>query len=148
MKYIGYLLILVLTAGVGFIIHVIEVEWLAAWVSQQMAGQSVAPSWEVRYVAMALSIEHSLAMFIIYLLLRLKIGHLHTAIQILALSGLTLAFKSLLLRQPIMDYLIGNPLHVVALQNAAKWLIPLCMATIMVIGYQIVQTHLSQPSDS
>lgn len=139
MKFVLYFVILVLAAAVGFIIHVVEVEWLRAWVSEQMTGRTVAPSWDVRYIAMALSIEHSIAVFVIYLLLRQKIGERSLLVQVGALSMLILAFKTLLVRQPLMDYIIGNPIHVVAAQNLLKWMIPILMSVIIVAGYSFVE---------
>ncbi|HBH7879294.1 MULTISPECIES: hypothetical protein [Vibrio harveyi group] len=139
MKFVLYFGILVLAAAVGFVVHVVEVEWLRVWVSEQMTGKMVTPSWDVRYIAMILSIEHSVAFFIIYLLLRQKIGDRSLLVQVTVLSVLILAFKSLLIRQPLMDYIIGNPVHVVAAQNLLKWSIPISMSVIIVIGYSLVE---------
>ncbi|GLQ76108.1 hypothetical protein [Vibrio penaeicida] len=139
MKFILYFFVLVLAAAIGFVVHVIEAEWLRAWISQQMTGKSVMPSWDVRYVAMALAIESSIGVFIVYLLLRQKIGNCSLLIQVGALSGIILAMKSMLIRQPVMDFIIGNPIHVVAAQNLLKWMTPILMSTIIVVGYFLIE---------
>lgn len=37
-----------------------------------------------------------------------------------------------------MDYIIGNPLNVVLVQNAFKWLVWLLMSFFIVYGYEFV----------
>ncbi|HDY8068250.1 TPA: hypothetical protein RQK93_000433 [Vibrio vulnificus] len=144
MKVTLHFAVLILASTVGFIVHVIESEWLRFWVSEQMVGKNVLPSWDVRYLAMALAIESSISMFIVYLLLRQKMSECSLLAQVAALSAIVLTMKSMLVRQPVMDYVIGNPIHVVVAQNFVKWLIPIFMSTIIVVGYFLVENLINK----
>ena len=54
------------------------------------------------------------------------------------MSLILLTINALLIRQPLMDFAIGNPLHVVLVQNAFKWVPWILMAFIIVYGYELI----------
>ncbi len=143
MKYF-LLLILAITASLtGFIVHVFTVEWLPDWIGSQMQGIELQPSWAVRYVAGITSIEYGIAAIVLYHLARDKLiqfGKLNASIY---LSLLLLALNAMLIRQPLMDYLIGNPIHVVIVQNIFKWLSLIMLSFITVYGYEFIKARFN-----
>ena len=133
------LIILAITASLsGFIIHVITVEWLPTWIASQMNGVELKPSWAVRYVAAITSIEYGAATIILYALAREKLIKFGLAKASIILSALLLALNALLIRQPFMDYLIGNPIQIVIVQNLFKWLTWIILSFIIVYGYEFI----------
>ncbi len=138
MKVILIMLLAALASFGSFVVHVIAVEWLPDWISAQMQGKQVQASWDVRYLAAATAIEYGLAIIALYYLIRdklLRFGQFKTA---LLMAGLLLAINGILLRQPLMDIAIGNPLHVALVQNAFLWLPKIIMAFTVVYGYELI----------
>jgi len=133
------IILLVITASFsGFVIHVLTIEWLPQWIGSQIQGIEITASWDVRYVAAITSVEYGLAALGIYIIGRkylLRWGQLKAA---LAFSVLLMSIQGLFIRQPLMDFLIGNPWHVVLVQNAFKWLPWLLVAFIIVFGYEYI----------
>jgi hypothetical protein len=143
MKYFLLLILAVIASLTGFVVHVFTVEWLPDWISSQMQGTEVKPSWAVRYVAGITSIEYGIASIVLYHLARdklIKFGKLKASIY---LTLLLLALNAMLIRQPLMDYLIGNPLHVVIIQNIFKWLSLILLAFITVYGYEFIKAKFN-----
>ena len=136
------LLLMVVVAGLAstsaFVIHVLTVEWLPSWIGQQMQGLSITPSWDVRYVAGLTAIEYGLAAMAIYLLGRDKFLSVGVFKSSLILAALLAAINGALIRQPLMDFVVGNPLHVVLVQNGFKWMVWLMMAIIVVFGAEYI----------
>ncbi len=146
MKLILIVLLAVLASFSSFIIHVIAVEWLPGWIGTQMQGLQVQPSWDVRYLAAATSIEYGLAAIGLYYLARDKLlafGKLKSA---MIFSALLMAIHGVLLRQPLMDFAIGNPIHVALVQNAFKWLPWIIMAFVVVYGFELIHKLTVNPS--
>lgn len=138
MRYLKYLLLAALASTLGFIVHVFAVEWLQPWISQKMANHSVIPSWDVRYFAMLTSIEYGIATILLYRLMRDKVivhGKLKAS---LLLSVLLLGLHGALIRQPLMDVLVGSPLDVALLQNAFKWLTWILISVTVVYGSESI----------
>ncbi len=133
------ILLLAATASLGgFVVHVTTVEWLPNWIGTQMNETQIQPSWDVRYIAAVTSIEYGLAAVGLYYLSREKLlayGKLKAAA---ILSLLLIAINGVLIRQPLMDYIIGNPLHVTLVQNGFKWLPWILMSFIVVFGYEFI----------
>ena len=138
MRYLKYLLLAALASTLGFIVHVFAVEWLQPWISQKMANHSVMPSWDVRYFAMLTSIEYGIATILFYRLMRDKVI-VHGKLKVsLLLSVLLLGLHGALIRQPLMDFLVGNPLDVALLQNAFKWLTWILISVTVVYGSEFI----------
>ncbi|WP_200164482.1 hypothetical protein [Francisella adeliensis] len=98
----------------------------------------VASSWDVRYVAAITSLEYGFSAIIIYHLARNKLLSLGKFKSALIFSILLIAIHGMFIRQLFMDYIIGNPLNVVLVQNAFKWLVWLLMSFFIVYGYEFV----------
>lgn len=122
----------------GFVVHVFNVEWLPDWIGGQMQGVEIKPSWAVRYVAGITSIEYGIAVIVLYHLARDKLIQFGKFKASVYLSLLLLALSALFIRQPLMDYLIGNPIHVVIVQNAFIWLSWVLLSFIAVYGYEFI----------
>jgi len=138
MKIILLLIIALLASFSGFVVHVFTVEWLPEWVSTQMQGLEVKPSWDVRYVAALTSIEIGLGALGLYLLGRQKFIQIGRFKSALLFSVLLLALNGRLIRQPLMDFVIGNSWHVAIVQNAFNWLSWILIVFIVVYGYELV----------
>lgn len=119
----------------GFVIHVISAEWISNYISNLMAGRTVAPSWDVRYIAAITSIEIGLGATIIYALIRPRLIRQSSITRGLILGVLILMIKSSLLRQPLMNGVIGNPFAVVAVQDGIAWIIWFGMSLIIALSY-------------
>lgn len=122
-----------LSAAAGFVAHVFSVEVITPYVASVMAGRHVAPSWDVRIPAALSSIEQGIALALLYLLLRSSLPSLGTLWRGVLVGLLALALHGALVRQPMMDLLIGNPLGIVAVQDGMTWLIWLAMGLITAV---------------
>jgi hypothetical protein len=143
MKLILIFLVMVIASTSSFVVHVISIEWLPAWVGRQMDGVTIQPSWSVRYVAALTSIEYGFAAVTLYVLARdrlIKHGLFNAS---LIFSVLLTAIHGALIRQPFMDYVVGNPIHVVLVQNGFKWLVWLLMSFIVIFGYELISNKTS-----
>jgi hypothetical protein len=122
----------------GFVVHVVTVEWLPTWVASQMHGVSLQPSWSVKYIAGATSLEYGIAAVALYYLARDKLLSIGLLQRALLFSVLLMGIHGAFIRQPLMDYVIGNPLRVVLVQNFFKWLLWLLMSFWVVFGFELV----------
>ena len=126
--------VIALASSSGFVVHVATVEWLPAWVSSRMEGHTVMPSWDVRYLAALTAVEIGVAVMVLYRLCRPSLLRFSLPARTLLFIALMLATRGLLVRQPLMDAAIGNPIDVVAVQNLAKWLVWVLTAGVTVLG--------------
>ncbi|MES0884687.1 hypothetical protein [Roseibium sp. SCP14] len=127
-RFVPILAAAALAAAGGFVIHVFTVEWIHEWVAGQMAGKTVQSSWDVRIPAAISSIEIGLALTFCYGLLKYRFPGLRWWIGGLGLGCLMLAVQGRLIRQPLMNWLVGNPVEVVLVQDGIAWLTWLVMA--------------------
>ena len=142
MKYLQYLAIAALASSLGFIVHVFSAEWVQGWVAQIMQGRSVTPSWDVRYIATLTSLEYGASTIVLYWLIRDKVIKYGKFKAFITLSLLFTALHGALVRQPLMDYIIGNPVEVVLVQNALKWLVWILMSLVVVYGSERLVTNV------
>lgn len=138
MKYVLILIVAVVASASSFVVHIATIEWLPDWVSSQMQGREIQPSWDVRYVAGVTSIEYGVAAVALYYLAREKLIRLGQFKAVLLYSILMTSIHGAFFRQPFMDYVVGNPLHVVLVQNGFKWLVWLLMSFCVVFGFELV----------
>lgn len=68
------------------------------------------------------TIEYGIAYLCVYLLFRKLFANWSIAGRVAAAIALCLAVSGALLRAPLMQLAIGNPLHVVLVQQGAQWL--------------------------
>ncbi|SIO96741.1 hypothetical protein [Vibrio spartinae] len=138
MRIFYFLVVAAIASSSSFIVHIISAEWLPSWVATQMQGMSIQPSWSVRYVALITSIEYGLGATVLYMLAREKLIIFGRMKATIIFSVLLMAIHGAFVRQPLMDFLIGNPIHVVVVQNGFKWLVWLLMSLIVIVGYESV----------
>lgn len=138
MKYFQYFALAALASSCGFVVHVFSAEWLQQWISQIMQGRVMSSSWDVRYIAMFTSLEYGISAMVLYWLIRDKIIQYGKFKAFLILSLLLTALHGALIRQPLMDFIIGNPIEVALLQNAFKWLVWILMSLVVVYGSERV----------
>jgi hypothetical protein len=113
-----------IAAGItGFAIHVGSQPWVQSWVTEHMQGRTVAASWDVRYFALATSIEVGVGLTILYALARQAMPVKSPVLRGLLLGAILLAVMGRLVRQPTMNLLIGNPLSVVVVQDGISWVL-------------------------
>ena len=138
MKIILIFVVAVIASTSSFVVHVATVEWLPDWIGNQMQGVSIQPSWDVRYIAGVTSIEYGMAAIALYYLAREKLLDYGKFKSALLFSVLLMAIHGAFVRQPFMDYVVGNPFHVVLVQNGFKWLVWLLMSFCVVFGVELV----------
>jgi len=141
MKYLSFFVVAVLASSCGFFIHLLSAEWLQPWVAEQMSGNSVTSSWNVRDIALFTSIEYGIAAVIMYQLMREKLIQYGRFITIFLFATLLTAIHGALLRQPLMDFVVGNPLHVTLVQNIFKWMVWLLMSVVVVNGVEAINAY-------
>ncbi len=137
MKIFIIIIIGALASSISFLVHVLTIEWLPQWISNQMQGIETVPSWHVKYIALISSIEYGLAAIAIYHFARnhlIKFGRLKA---FMLFSMLLASINGSLIRQPLMDFIVGNPLNVALVQNFFKWLVWIAMSFVVVYGYEI-----------
>ncbi len=147
MKIIYFLVIAVIASSSSFVVHAISAEWLPGWIAMQMQGLSVQPSWSVRYVALITSIEYGVGATVLYILARDKLSKFGQAKAIVIFSVLLMAIHGAFVRQPLMDFLIGNPIHVVLVQNSFQWLVWIMMSLIVILGYESVNRFANKANE-
>lgn len=133
MKYFLFLIVAVVASASSFVVHVATIEWLPAWIGHQMQGVSIQPSWNVRYIA-----GDGIGAIALYYFARNKLIRLGQLKAALLFSILLMAIHGALLRQPLMDYVVGNPIQVALVQNSFKWLVWLLMSCCVVFGFEFV----------
>ncbi len=138
MKIFIIILIAVIASSSSFFVHVITVEWLPNWVAAQMQNTQIQTSWSVRYIALLTSLEYGFSTIILYYLVREKLITFGRFKAFILFSMILVAINGALIRQPLMDYIIGNPLKIVLVQNIFKWLVWIIMSFIVVYGFEIL----------
>ena len=138
MNYFVYFIVAVLASCCGFLVHLINAEWVNLWVSGQMQNAVLTPSWDVKYVALLTSIEYGLAAVFMYSLMRKQLITRGKLFAVSVFSILLAAIHGAFLRQGLMDWVIGNPFHVVVVQGVMRWLVWVLTAAVVVIGVEFV----------
>jgi hypothetical protein len=101
----------------------------------------------VRYIAAITSIEYGLAAIGLYYLGREKLLSFGKFKSALLFSMLLMAIHGVFVRQPLMDFVIGNPLHVTLIQNAFQWLPWILTAFVVVYGYELINKLMNNHSN-
>ncbi|MBD1229403.1 hypothetical protein [Xenorhabdus griffiniae] len=141
-KKIVFFIILIVsmfTAFIGFIVHVINVEWLIPYIRSEVNNVSVLPSWDVRYLAAFTSIETGFGITILYILIKKGMPTYNSFTRGIIMWLLELAIMGRLVRQPLMDFAIGNPVLISILQNSISWInwFLICLITTFLYDYLI-----------
>jgi hypothetical protein len=138
MKFFLFFIVAVVASASSFVVHVATAEWLPVWIGTQMQGLSIQPSWAVRYVAGVTSLEYGIAAIALYYFARDKLITFGKFKSALLFYVLLMAIHGAFFRQPFMDYVVGNPIHVVFVQNGFKWLLWFLMSFCVVFGFEFV----------
>lgn len=126
----------VAAGATGFLIHLATQAWVQSWVSEHMQGIQVVASWDVRYFALATSLEVGIGLVILYALVRRAMPVKSAALRGLLLGVVLLAVMGRLFRQPAMNLAIGNPLSVVAVQDGVSWVLWLAAAVVAAVVFE------------
>ena len=129
-------LMAVLATVASFGIHLATAAWLPGWLADRMVGVEMLASWDVRYLAGATSIEYVLGSMLMYALMRRSLLGWRPWARIVVFTLLILSTRGLLMRQPLMDWAIGNPMDVVVIQNGLKALVWIVVASLSAIGVE------------
>ena len=148
MKLLPLLIIATVASLSSFVVHVGTVEWLPTWIGNQMQGLQIQASWEVRYIAAITSIEYGIAALALYYFAREKLLCFGVAKASLIFSILLTSIHGAFIRQPLMDFMVGNPIEVVLLQNSFKWLVWFLMSFVVVFGFELIAEKLTLQKSS
>jgi hypothetical protein len=135
-KVVAGLVAALAVAATGFVIHVGSQAWVQSWVTERMQGRDVRASWDVRYFALITSIEVGIGLVILYALVRGAMPFKSPALRGLLLGVVLLAVMGKLVRQPVMNLLIGNPLSVVAVQDGVSWLLWPAVSVVVAVVFE------------
>jgi RimJ/RimL family protein N-acetyltransferase len=130
-----------LASFVGFAVHRFFADRLPAWVSQQMEGVQIKmPPYgpEVVVPATLSSLESGVAFVVAYALLRRATPTLGVLVRALLLAGLCLGMQGAMLRMPLMQLVVGNPVWVTVVQHAAIWLPFLLESLAVALAYEAI----------
>ena len=122
MKLLLIFIVIAIASSSSFVVHVISIEWLPAWIGSQMKGLTTQTSWNVRYIAAITSIEYGFAALSLYFLARDRLIKYGLFKASLIFSVLLTAIHGAFIRQPFMDYVVGNPIQVVLVQTDSNGL--------------------------
>ncbi|MDE9545319.1 hypothetical protein KKI93_21655 [Xenorhabdus bovienii] len=133
------LIVSILTSFLGFMVHVINIEWVVPYIRNEVNNISVLPSWDVRYLAALTSLETGLGITILYILIKKGLPTYTSFTRGIVMWLIELAIMGRLIRQPLMDYAIGNPFLISILQNAVSWInwLFICLLTTCLYDYLI-----------
>ena len=134
------LLVAAAASAVGFVIHVTDQNIVPPWVQRQMRGvPSAGPPAGWTFAAAALSsIEIGAGYAILYALLRLATPTLRPIARGLLTGTLALALGGQLIRQPLMNWIIGNPIYVTLAMAVGPWLTSLAMGVVLALSYEAI----------
>ncbi len=98
---------------------------------------SAGPPGGMTVVFAALSsIEIGIALVILYALLRRATPGLNIAVRGIVLGLLALAIHGELIRQPLMNLVIGNPIDVALAMAAGPWITSIAMGLVLAFTYE------------
>ena len=104
-----------------------------------MQGRDVSAAWDVRYLAAATSIETGIGIVLLYAMIRRVLPTSSSVIRGVLLGLLLLAIMGRLLRQPVLDLVVGNPIEVVAIQDGVSWVVWLSACIVAALVYDRLQ---------
>lgn len=133
--WLGGALAALTSAALGFALHLMTARPIARWVSEQTPNYVQGPSWDVRIPAALSSIEIGVGAVIIYALMRAALPMRTSIGRGLCLGVLLLAAHGRLFRQPLLDWLVGNPARVVLVQDGMSWLSWLLIGVVVAVIY-------------
>ena len=135
-------------SAVGFVLHRAVADHFPAWVGERMSGVSIKqPPYgpEVVVPAALSSVEYGVAFFLAYLLVRRSFPNLSVWLRAVAVTALCLALGGNLVRMPLMQLVVGNPLLVTLVQHAGIWMPYLVASFVLAFTYEWLVARQAQP---
>lgn len=139
----------VAASAAGFTVHKAFADRLPAWVSAHMGSTQIKlPPYgpEIVVPATLTSLESGLAYLAAYLLVRRATPHRSVLVRALIVAALSLALHGSLLRMPVMQLLVGNPVWVTLVQHAGAWTPVVAASLIVAYAYESLGWLLAKPS--
>ena len=118
-RILGYVYAAVLTSFTGFFIHVLDAEILEKWSAGQPAGMTY--SLPVTLLAAFTSIEIGIGLVLLYGLVRPVLKEYGLIVRGVIMAALLLAIRGSLLRQPLMDQVIGEASWQALMHDLLPW---------------------------
>lgn len=123
-------------AAAGFSFHVVASEKASHWITKEMQGRSLRTSRNVIFPAAITSLEMGVGLAIFYALVRDHLPFGNPFLRGVTVGLLVLVMTGKLFRQPIMNWIIGNPMKVVLVQDGVTWLSWLLTTTVLAVVYE------------
>jgi hypothetical protein len=128
-------------SAVAFGLHRVLADLVPGWMAGRMEGVQVRqPPYgpEVAVPAMLTCVEYGAALLAAYALLRRATPRASVFVRALLLAVLCLALQGAVLRMPVMQLVIGNPLLVTLVQHAAIWVPHVAASLALAYTYEAV----------
>ena len=138
----------VAASAAGFTVHKAFADRLPAWVSAHMGSTQIRlPPYgpEIVVPATLSSLESGVAFLVAYLLLRRATPHRSVLVRALLVAALSLALYGSLLRMPVMQLLVGNPVWITLVQHAGIWAPVVAACLVVVYAYEILARPPGRP---
>lgn len=133
-RYLSYALAAVLTSLTGFCLHVLDAEIVEKWLTGQPMGLSY--SLPVTLLAALTSIEVGGGLVVLYGLIRPMLIRQSLLARGGVITLLMLAIKGSLLRQPLMDQIVGGLGWMTLIRDLIPWLNWGLMCLVLVRSYE------------
>ncbi len=150
-KYIQPTVAAVAASVVGFTVHKAFADRPPAWVSAQMGSTQIKlPPYgpEIVVPATLTSLELGVAYLAAYLLVRRATPDRSVFLRALLVAALCLALHGSLLRMPLMQLLVGNPVWVTVVQHAGTWAPVVAASLVVAYAYEFLGGVLARPATS
>ena len=148
-KPIQFTIASIAASAAGFAVHKVFADRLPAWVSAHMENAQIKlPPYgpEIVVPAALTSLESGVAYLVAYLLVRRATPERSVLSRSLLVAALCLALHGSLLRMPVMQLLIGNPVWVTLVQHAGLWAPVVAACLVVAHTYEIVARPSGKPA--
>jgi hypothetical protein len=148
-KPIQFTVAAVAASAAGFAVHKVFADRLPAWVSAHMGNTQIKlPPYgpEIVVPAALTSLESGVAYLAAYLLVRRATPQRSVLLRSLLVAALCLALRGSLLRMPVMQLLIGNPVWVTLVQHAGAWAPVVAASLVVSYAYEFLGWLLAKPA--
>lgn len=122
-----------LTSATGFLLHILAVEILEKWLSDQPIGMTYSPA--VTLLAALTSIETGIGMTLLYHLTFPALRPRPPMFRALIVAALLLAVQGRLFRQALMDQIVGGFAWMSLMQDIVPWVIWGTMSLVLICAY-------------
>ena len=133
-QFLSYVRVALIASLVGFILHVLDADFLQKWICGMPVGLSY--SWGIILLAALTSVEVGVGITIIYAAIRKKILKKNIFYRGLILGVIILATKGILLRQLIMDIVVGGFSWQTWVKDSMSWVISLTLCIVLAFLYE------------